>query len=56
MKKKCKTLENKMVALILVILGVISASIEGDATAFVFLAMIGTVLFLSRENIVVIFA
>jgi hypothetical protein len=52
MKKKCKTLENKMVALVLVCVGAVSVLVDGDATAFVFLAMIGLVLFFSRENVV----
>jgi hypothetical protein len=52
MRKKCETLENKMVAFVLVCVGAVSVIIEGDATAFVFLTMIGIVLFFSKENVV----
>lgn len=45
-----KTLKNKLYATVLIILGWLSTLIDGDATAFVFLLMIGVPLFFAKEN------
>lgn len=45
-----KTLKNKIVAIALIIIGVLSAYISKDSTFLVFSLMIGAFLFISKEN------
>lgn len=47
---KPKTLKNKLYSIALVSLGALSVPIDGDATAFVLLLMLGIPLFFAKEN------
>lgn len=45
-----KTLKNKIVAIVLIIIGVLVAYASRDSTFLVFSLMIGAFLFISKEN------
>ena len=47
-----RTWKNKLCAIALLIIGALATSIDGDATMMVFLMIIGTPLFLAKENLV----
>lgn len=47
---KRELLKNKLIALLLVGLGVLTLFIGNDATAFIFLSLIGVPLFFAKEN------
>jgi len=51
MQKK-STLKNKLYAIVFIIIGALSVFIELDATFFLFLLMLGIVLFFQKENCV----
>ena len=48
MKKELR--RNKLYGAILISLGIISERVSGDATALLFLFVIGVILFVSKEN------
>lgn len=43
-------IKNKIIAVILALMGYVSALVDGDATAFVFLLMIAIPMFFSKES------
>ncbi len=45
-----KTWKNKLVSLILVLLGYLTTFIDGDATAFAFMLIIAVPLFFAKKN------
>jgi hypothetical protein len=47
-----KTIENKIVGSILILIGAASMMLENDATAFVLLAIFAIILMFSKENII----
>lgn len=47
-----ETYKNKLAALALLILGGLSIQLEGDATAFIFIACIAIPVFFAKENLV----
>lgn len=51
---KCKTFKNKLYALGLILLGIISAVLlEGDITVLIFVSLIAIPLFFSKDNWIV---
>ena len=48
--KRREILKNRILAVLLIIIGAFSLSIEGDATFFVFSLLIGIPLFFSKED------
>ena len=46
----CETCLNKLVAIALLVLGVLSTRIEGDGTYLVFIGILSIGLFFSRKN------
>lgn len=48
---KCKTFKNKLYAILLIIIGIITIPVcDGDITAFIFLLMIALMLFFEKDN------
>lgn len=47
---KRELIKNKVYSAVLISLGAITVPIESDATAFIFLLMIGVPLFFAKEN------
>lgn len=45
-----KTLKNKIMATIFILLGYLSTKLEGDGSAFIFTLMLGLPLFFAKEN------
>ena len=45
-----KTLKNKIMATVLILLGYLSTKIEGDGTFFIFTLVIGIPLFFEKKN------
>ena len=52
MKKECKTLKNKICSLVLILIGVVSVLLDGDATAFVLFTLLGVGLFFEKDNVI----
>lgn len=50
MKNLKRTWKNKIYSCLLLLVGYLSTLIDGDATAFVFIATIAVPLFFSKEN------
>lgn len=50
MKKIKKTIKNKIVAMVFLIVGLLSVLIEGDITALVLFGIIAIPLFFAKEN------
>lgn len=48
--KRRKKLKNKILAVLLIIMGALSLSLDNDATFFVFSLLIGIPLFFSKED------
>jgi hypothetical protein len=49
-KKRYKTTQNKIHALILILIGLVPIWLDNDATAFVFLLIFAVPLFFAKEN------
>lgn len=47
-----ETLKNKIVAIILLILGLVSIQILNESTVFVYLFLLATVLLIAKENVI----
>lgn len=47
-----ETLKNKIVAIILIVLGLVSIPILNESTIFICLLLLATALFLSEENMI----
>lgn len=47
---KCKTLKNKIYAMLLMTVGILSTTIDSDATFFVLTFSIGLPMFFAKEN------
>lgn len=47
-----ETLKNKLVAIILIILGLVSIQILNESTVFVCLFLLATVLLIAKENVI----
>lgn len=48
-----RTYRNKIVALVLILLGVLSTMVDGDATALVFMSLIAVPVFFMNKNCIV---
>ena len=46
---KCKTFKNKLYAILLIIVGIVSTMIEGDATILAFLGIFAVPMFFAKE-------
>ena len=47
---KRELIKNKICSIVLILIGIWTITVEGDATFFLFMAILGMVLFFAKEN------